>query len=67
MNIQCDRCKEIFDDSGSVSMYETDERNHMLLSRINFNGLQLISEDVRDKYLCPKCTKELRDWIGLNE
>lgn len=67
MNIQCDKCKEIYDNSGEVTLYEDKDRNYMIISEIRFNGIRLIYEDMRDKYLCPKCTKELRDWIGIKE
>jgi hypothetical protein len=63
MNIQCDRCKSIYDNSGEVTFHEDDEYRYFLVTEIIYSGIRFVYEDNKSKYLCPKCTKELRDWI----
>jgi hypothetical protein len=64
MNIQCDRCKKIYDINGHKDTYKNNDGKIVyIVSRINFDGVYNLRDDMTDKYLCPKCTYKLREWI----
>ena len=65
MNVQCDRCKKIYNKDNPEPYIGTQEELPCYLhTEISYYGTWLLGQDPSDKYLCPECTHKLWKWIN---